>query len=139
MTAPTNADSANDIVAWYAMPVDEAVKRLATNTDKGLGATEASSRLEKYGPNRLPEGKRRGPFMRFVSQFNNILVFVLLGAGFTKLMLNLWVDASIIFGVVSFSTRCSVSCRKARPRKPWTRSAICCPHRRGPSVTVKRG
>jgi len=43
MTAPTNADSANDIVAWYAMPVDEAVKRLATNTDKGLGATEASS------------------------------------------------------------------------------------------------
>jgi len=38
--------------------------------------------------------------MRFVSQFNNILVFVLLGAGFTKLMLNLWVDASIIFGVV---------------------------------------
>jgi len=38
--------------------------------------------------------------MRFVSQFNNILVFVLLGAGFIKLMLNLWVDASIIFGVV---------------------------------------
>jgi magnesium-transporting ATPase (P-type) len=38
--------------------------------------------------------------MRFLSQFNNILVYVLLGAGFTKLMLNLWVDASIIFGVV---------------------------------------
>src|SRR5262245_43214132 len=38
--------------------------------------------------------------MRFVSQFNNILVFVLLAAGFIKLMLNLWVDAAIIFGVV---------------------------------------
>ncbi len=38
--------------------------------------------------------------MRFLSQFNNILVYVLLGAGFTKLMLNLWVDAAIIFGVV---------------------------------------
>jgi len=38
--------------------------------------------------------------MRFVSQFNNILVYVLLGAGFVKLMLNLWVDAAIIFGVV---------------------------------------
>jgi P-type E1-E2 ATPase len=48
----------------------------------------------------LPEGKKRGPFMRFLSQFNNILVYVLLGAGFIKLMLNLWVDASIIFGVV---------------------------------------
>jgi len=38
--------------------------------------------------------------MRFLSQFNNILVYVLLGAGFIKLMLSLWVDAAIIFGVV---------------------------------------
>ena len=38
--------------------------------------------------------------MRFLSQFNNILVYVLLGAGFIKLMLNLWLDAAIIFGVV---------------------------------------
>jgi calcium-translocating P-type ATPase len=38
--------------------------------------------------------------MRFISQFNNILVYVLLGAGFTKMMLGLWIDASIILGVV---------------------------------------
>jgi hypothetical protein len=100
MTAPTKADTANEVVAWYAMPVDEVVKTLATGIQKGLSATEASSRLEKCGPNRLPEGKKRGPFVRFISQFNNILVFVLLGAGFIKLMLSLWVDASIIFGVV---------------------------------------
>ena len=79
---------------------DEVVKRLATGIEKGLDAAEASIRLQKYGPNRLPEGKKRGPFMRFLSQFNNILVYVLLGAGFTKLMLNLWLDAAIIFGVV---------------------------------------
>jgi calcium-translocating P-type ATPase len=38
--------------------------------------------------------------MRFLSQFNNVLVYVLLSAGFTKLMLDLWLDAGIIFGVV---------------------------------------
>ena len=38
--------------------------------------------------------------MRFLAQFNNILVYVLLAAGFTKLMLSLWVDAAIIFAVV---------------------------------------
>jgi magnesium-transporting ATPase (P-type) len=48
----------------------------------------------------LPEGKKRGALMRFISQFNNILVYVLLGAGFTKMMLGLWIDASIILGVV---------------------------------------
>ena len=35
-----------------------------------------------------------------MSQFNNVLVYVLLGAGFTKLMLSLWIDAAIILGVV---------------------------------------
>ena len=96
----TNASPTADGITWHAMAVDEVVRRLTTDIEKGLDAGEASIRLQKYGPNRLPEGKKRGPFMRFLSQFNNILVYVLLGAGFIKLMLNLWVDASIIFGVV---------------------------------------
>jgi len=95
-----NANPAADGITWHAMAVDEVVRRLTTDIEKGLDAGEASRRLQKYGPNRLPEGKKRGPLMRFLSQFNNILVYVLLGAGFIKLMLNLWVDASIIFGVV---------------------------------------
>src|SRR5262249_54060655 len=93
-------NSAADASTWHGMAADVVVKRLATNTGKGLDAAEAASRLQKYGPNRLPEGKKQGPLMRFLSQFNNVLVYVLLAAGFTKLMLNLWVDASIIFGVV---------------------------------------
>jgi magnesium-transporting ATPase (P-type) len=86
--------------AWHAMSADGVVKSLATDSEKGLDAAEAARRLQAYGPNRLPEGKKRGPLMRFLSQLNNVLVYVLLGAGFTKLMLDLWVDASIIFGVV---------------------------------------
>src|SRR5262249_52180408 len=50
--------------------------------------------------NLLPEGAKRGPFVRFLLQFNNVLVYVLLAAGFVKLMLGLWVDASIILSVV---------------------------------------
>ena len=100
MGAAANAIAAGEIVSWHAMSADEAVKRLATSREKGLDAAEATTRLQKYGPNRLPEGKKRSPFMRFLAQFNNILVYVLLGAGFTKLMLSLWVDAAIIFAVV---------------------------------------
>src|SRR5215813_4946728 len=95
-----NANPTADSITWHAMAVDEVVRRLTTDIEKGLDAGEASSRLQKYGPNRLPEGKKRGPFMRFLSQFNNILIYVLLGAGFVKLMLDLWTDAAIIFGVV---------------------------------------
>jgi len=100
MGAAANAIAAGEMVSWHALSADEAVKRLATSREKGLDAAEATTRLQKYGPNRLPEGKKRSPFMRFLAQFNNILVYVLLGAGFTKLMLSLWVDAAIIFAVV---------------------------------------
>ena len=83
-----------------ALALDQVVKHLVTDIGKSLDAAEASRRLQKHGPNRLPEGKKRGPFARFLAQLNNILVYVLLGAGFTKLMLGLWLDAGIIFGVV---------------------------------------
>ena len=100
MAAAVSAETTADGTPWHAITVDEVLKRLTTSTEKGLDAGEASTRLQKYGPNRLPEGKKRGPFMRFLAQLNNILVYVLLGAGFVKLMLGLWVDAAIILGVV---------------------------------------
>ncbi len=100
MAITANAPSTADHTVWHALPADDVVKRLATHIDQGLDAGEAQTRLQHYGPNRLPEGKKRGPFARFLSQLNNILVYVLLGAGFTKLMLGLWLDAGIIFAVV---------------------------------------
>ncbi|HQR53731.1 MAG TPA: HAD-IC family P-type ATPase [Burkholderiales bacterium] len=94
------APPAGDDTLWHALPTDEVMRQLSTSVDKGLDGEEAQRRLQQHGPNRLPEGKKRGPFMRFLSQLNNILVYVLLGAGFVKLMLGLWLDAGIIFGVV---------------------------------------
>src|SRR5215468_8310734 len=100
MITTVNTNTVGDVAAWHAMSQAEVVERLATSDEKGLDPSEASARLQKYGPNRLPEGRKRGPVARFFAQFNNILVYVLLAAGFTKLMLNLWVDAGIIFAVV---------------------------------------
>lgn len=100
MSAATTANTTAEVTAWHAMSGHEAVGRLGSNTGQGLDAAEASNRLKEHGPNRLPEGRKHGPLMRFFAQFNNILVYVLLGAGFVKMMLNLWVDAGIIFAVV---------------------------------------
>jgi magnesium-transporting ATPase (P-type) len=100
MDSAANVATAGGGTAWHALPTDEVIKRLETQAQKGLDAGQAASRLARYGPNRLPEGKTRGALVRFLEQFNNVLVYVLLGAGFTKLMLGLWVDSSIIFSVV---------------------------------------
>jgi magnesium-transporting ATPase (P-type) len=86
--------------SWHAISANEALARLDSNAQTGLAAGEVSRRLEEYGRNQLPEGRRRGVLMRFLSQFHNVLIYVLLVAGFVKLMLNLWLDASVILGVV---------------------------------------
>ena len=83
---------------WHAVAVDETIRRLKSDPAEGLARDEADRRLAKYGPNRLPEGSKRGPLMRFLLQFDNVLVYVLLAAGFIKLMLGLWLGASIITG-----------------------------------------
>jgi len=100
MVGTAGAKGTNETSPWHALAADAVLDRLSSDPTRGLDGAEAANRLERYGPNRLPAGKTRGPFMRFLSQLNNVLVYVLLGAGFTKLMLGLWVDAGIILGVV---------------------------------------
>ena len=100
MNTTGTATPASKIMAWHAIAADEVVKQLQTDPAKGLDAGEASQRLTKYGLNRLPEGKKQSLFMKFLQQFNNILVYVLLGAGFVKMMVGLWLDSAIILSVV---------------------------------------
>src|SRR5271169_7155802 len=100
MYEAVSAKTGPETVAWHAVAADEVIGRLKTDPAKGLDASEASQRLSRYGPNRLPESKKRGPLMRFFAQLNNVLVYVLLAAGFVKLMVGLWLDAGVILGVV---------------------------------------
>src|SRR5271154_3014127 len=100
MSESARAEPDVESVAWHAVSADEVVRRLKTDPAKGVDASSASQRLSQFGPNRLPEGKKRGPLMRFFAQLNNVLVYVLLAAGFVKLMVGLWLDAGVILGVV---------------------------------------
>src|SRR5262245_50296108 len=100
MTSAQPASSRANSTPWHAMPAAEVEKQLRVDPGRGLDIAEATERLKIYGANRLPQGKTKGPMMRFLGQLNNILIYVLLAAGFIKLMLSLWLDASIIFAVV---------------------------------------
>jgi magnesium-transporting ATPase (P-type) len=101
MATTTAIDTvSSESTPWHAIAADEVLQRLHSNPRSGLDTDEVSRRLERYGRNQLPEGRKRGPFMRFLAQFHNILIYVLLAAGFVKLMVGLWLDAAIILGVV---------------------------------------
>ena len=84
---------------WYALTT-EAVLEQQRSARGGLGAAEAARRLAEHGPNRLTPPKKRGPLLRFLLQFHNILIYVLLGAAGVTAALGHWVDSGVILGVV---------------------------------------
>ena len=84
---------------WHALENDACLERLGVDR-RGLDDAEAARRLASYGPNRLRPPKRRGPLLRFVLQFHNVLVYVLLAAALLTALLQMWVDTAVIIGVV---------------------------------------
>ena len=84
---------------WASLPTAEALARVGSARD-GLAATEAEARLEQFGPNRLRPPRRRGPLKRFLLQFHNVLIYVLLAAGVVTALLGHAIDSGVIFGVV---------------------------------------
>ena len=66
----------------------------------GLTSDEAARRLAEHGPNQLPEAPRRSPVLRFLSQFHNVLIYVLLGSAAVTGVLREWVDTGEILAVV---------------------------------------
>jgi magnesium-transporting ATPase (P-type) len=84
---------------WHATDSQSVFRELATQ-DQGLSPTEAERRLRLYGPNRLRPPKKRGPLVRFLYQFHNVLIYVLLIAAVVTTALAHWVDTGVILGVV---------------------------------------
>jgi magnesium-transporting ATPase (P-type) len=85
---------------WHHLPKDELLDLLDTEEKSGLDRFEVEDRQAQFGPNILTQHKGHGPLVRFLLQFHQALVYILLGAVAIKLMLGAWVDASVIFGVV---------------------------------------
>ncbi len=85
---------------WHSLPPEEAARRLDTDPGKGLSAAEVEQRRAIYGLNRLTPRRRQSAFRRFMAQFHQPLVYILLVATGVALYFGEWVDASVIFGVV---------------------------------------
>jgi Ca2+-transporting ATPase len=94
-------------IPWYQQVVDEVLNALGTNAQRGLTSEEARGRLERYGKNELTAEKPVPAWRKFLSQFQNVLVILLVIA--TAISAGLWAyegdsplpyEAMAIFAVV---------------------------------------
>jgi magnesium-transporting ATPase (P-type) len=84
---------------WHAQQAAEVLAALDTPPD-GLSAREAAARKARFGPNRLAEARKRSEILRFLAQFNNLLIYVLLAAAALALAISHITDAVVILAVV---------------------------------------
>ena len=85
---------------WHRLKTDEIVGLFDTDLDRGLTSETVKARSEEYGPNSITPQKSAGPLKRALAQFNQPLVIILIVAGAVTAILQEWVDAGVIFGVV---------------------------------------
>ena len=91
---------------WCSQNVQEVEQILKTNTRSGLTIDEVKQRQQKYGKNKLEEGKKTNIFIRFLKQFNDFMIIILIIASIISAGIsyiehsNDYVDSVIIIGIV---------------------------------------
>jgi Ca2+-transporting ATPase len=85
---------------WHAATIEKIASALETNPHKGLDDIEVKERQEKFGLNVVTAKEHKHPVIRFMSQFKEPLMYILVIAGIVTAFLEEWVDSGVIFGVV---------------------------------------
>lgn len=87
---------------WHTLDTTDVLKQLST-TIQGLSSAQASQRLATNGPNSLPEGHRRSPWIIFLAQFSDFMIWVLLAAALVSGLIGEPRDAIAILVIVLFN------------------------------------
>lgn len=87
--------------AWHSLKVEQVEEILDTKGDKGLSEDGARALLAEYGPNVLEEVGAKSALAIFLSQFNNVMVWILIAAALISgALLREFVDATVIVGII---------------------------------------
>ena len=94
---------------WHTKDWEEVQKILYTDVKKGLSKEEAMKRLEKYGKNILKEKKKESLFIKFIKQFNDFMIIILIIASIVSATIAYiqgtgdYIDSIIIIAIVIFN------------------------------------
>ncbi|HKI81134.1 MAG TPA: cation-transporting P-type ATPase, partial [Pseudodesulfovibrio sp.] len=85
---------------WHHLEAEEAARLLDTNPTRGLDEFEVERRRKRFGENSISGKKGTSALTRFLLQFHQPLVYILIAAGVVTAFLGEWIDSGVIFGVI---------------------------------------
>lgn len=84
---------------WHQLSTNEITRHLETDLETGLSESEVAKRQSHFGANELKAKPGTSPIVKFLQQFNQPLLYILLIAGAIKALIGQWVNAWVIWGV----------------------------------------
>ena len=91
---------------WHSMSVEETVKQLKTSLSRGLTSEEVLKRQKTYGPNHLEVKKGKNLFQKFIAQFQDFMIIILILAALISFVVSFlegqpnYVDPIIILIII---------------------------------------
>lgn len=84
----------------YRHSSDEVIEKLDSNVQNGLSSDEATKRLEEYGPNELQEGERTTTLQKFIAQFKDFMIIVLMIAAVVSWLVSGHIEDAVVIMIV---------------------------------------
>ena len=91
---------------WQTLKKEEVLEKLKTNEKEGLTEEEVIKRRNKYGPNTLADKKKESLIIKFLKQFNDFMIIILIIASIISAIVskmqgeNDYIDSIIIIAIV---------------------------------------
>jgi len=86
--------------SWHSIEAEQVVEIFESDAIDGLGPLSIKHREDYFGKNVLKERKQDSKLKKFLLQFHNALIYILLGASLVTALLHEWIDSGVIFAVV---------------------------------------
>lgn len=86
----------------YRQSSDEVIEKLGSNAKTGLSSDEAAKRLEKYGPNEIQKGEHTSLLQKFIAQFKDFMIIVLLVAAIVSWLVSGDLADAVVILIVVF-------------------------------------
>ncbi|MBY7142374.1 cation-transporting P-type ATPase [Virgibacillus sp. NKC19-3] len=85
---------------WFNMDARKVESEFDTDVNEGLSSKQVEQGKQKWGKNELPEPKKDPKWLKFLRQFNDMLIYVLLAAAILTIITGHYADTIVILMVV---------------------------------------
>ena len=135
------------MIMWHTKEIREIERELKTNTRKGLTEEEAEKRLQSFGKNKLADKKRENILIKFIKQFNDFMIIILIIASIISAVVAKldgsedYIDSIIIIAIVVFNSIMGLiqeaKAEKSLEALKTMTAPVCKVKRNGKIITVK--